>query len=434
MKKKELTNKSDAEKKKQVLQGKFTQRGKQSGSLNPEDYFQKINTESSHEILLSILTSPELFYPVNSSLRDNMISHLHETYGNRNIQKVLQAKLKIGQPNDKYEQEADRMSNLVMQMRGRWADHRIKDTISDEVKNIKLQRNVVTEVSTLKLLPIIGEVWRFPGQPLDKGTRAFMESRFRWDFSRVRIHSGTRAAESAKALEARAYSMGQNVVFAAGQYEPRTTKGRRLLAHELVHVIQNEKDINTIRRWGCGTHQAITKVSAKGIIEDPFFLYDLTESFATFGMDLKEKKLLITGPAFLAGIIKGEGPEHGEDDNYTKEDPATARIQNVKVQNKYLYKAIEHHRTAKKLKDEGAPVHEIGDAYQRMLKALGNACHIAQDRGSHREGVKGMGHDDPRTKNDWDPDDPHDNYAGYLLAVHNTRQLLNTWKMLGGKI
>lgn len=65
-----------------------------------------------------------------------------------------------------------------------------------------------------------------------------MESRFGYDFSRVRIHSGERAAESARAVNALAYTLGKNVVFGAGQYEPSSTKGQRLLAHELTHTIQ----------------------------------------------------------------------------------------------------------------------------------------------------------------------------------------------------
>jgi hypothetical protein len=65
-----------------------------------------------------------------------------------------------------------------------------------------------------------------------------MESRFGYDFSRVRVHADTRAAASARAVSARAYTVGRDVVFAAGQYAPQTGVGRRLLAHELAHVVQ----------------------------------------------------------------------------------------------------------------------------------------------------------------------------------------------------
>jgi hypothetical protein len=85
--------------------------------------------------------------------------------------------------------------------------------------------------------PIVHEVLRSPGQPLDAATRAFMEPRFGHDFSRVRVHADAQASESAQAVHALAYTVGQDVVFRSGQYQPQTA-GRHLLAHELVHVVQ----------------------------------------------------------------------------------------------------------------------------------------------------------------------------------------------------
>src|SRR3954451_5289498 len=85
---------------------------------------------------------------------------------------------------------------------------------------------------------IIHEVAHSAGQPLDSTTRGFMESRFGHDFSRVRVHSDARAAESAAALNALAFTQGAHVVFGRGLYEPASPKGRRLLAHELTHVVQ----------------------------------------------------------------------------------------------------------------------------------------------------------------------------------------------------
>src|SRR5689334_15535603 len=79
---------------------------------------------------------------------------------------------------------------------------------------------------------------REPGAPLDRGTNEWMSARFGHDFSRVRVHTDTRAAESASALDARAYTVGRDVIFGAGQYAPQTPGGRHLLAHELAHVVQ----------------------------------------------------------------------------------------------------------------------------------------------------------------------------------------------------
>jgi outer membrane protein OmpA-like peptidoglycan-associated protein len=79
------------------------------------------------------------------------------------------------------------------------------------------------------------------GQPLDAATRAFMEPRFRHDFSQVRVHTDAKAAESARAVNALAYTVEQNIVFGVGQYSPHTSKGRQLLAHELTHVMQQSQ-------------------------------------------------------------------------------------------------------------------------------------------------------------------------------------------------
>jgi hypothetical protein len=86
--------------------------------------------------------------------------------------------------------------------------------------------------------PIVHEVLRSPSQPLDAQTRAFMEPRFGHDFSHVRVHSDARAAESARAVKALAYTVGWDIVFASHQYRPNSVEGKKLLAHELTHVIQ----------------------------------------------------------------------------------------------------------------------------------------------------------------------------------------------------
>jgi hypothetical protein len=78
------------------------------------------------------------------------------------------------------------------------------------------------------------------GQPLDAATRAFFEPRFGHDFSRVRVHADSKAAESARAVNALAYTVGSNVVFGAGQYQPGAAGGRHLLGHELTHVVQQQ--------------------------------------------------------------------------------------------------------------------------------------------------------------------------------------------------
>jgi hypothetical protein len=86
----------------------------------------------------------------------------------------------------------------------------------------------------------VREVLRSPGQPLDGGTRRRMEAGFGRDFGQVRVHTGSRAADSARAVHAHAYTVGQNIVFAQGLYQPGSAAGQRLLAHELAHTIQQQ--------------------------------------------------------------------------------------------------------------------------------------------------------------------------------------------------
>src|SRR6476660_710319 len=85
---------------------------------------------------------------------------------------------------------------------------------------------------------IVHDALSSSGVPLDATTRAFFEPRLNFDLSRVLLHTDSRAAESAQSVNALAYTVGSNVVFAAGQYTPETASGKRLLAHELTHVIQ----------------------------------------------------------------------------------------------------------------------------------------------------------------------------------------------------
>ncbi len=101
-----------------------------------------------------------------------------------------------------------------------------------------LPRSAPTHLPFTAAPRIVHQALRSPGQPLDAETRALMEPHFGRDLSGVRIHTGPHAAESARAVHALAYTVGQDAVFAAGQFNPHSTQGRRLLAHELSHTVQ----------------------------------------------------------------------------------------------------------------------------------------------------------------------------------------------------
>ena len=94
---------------------------------------------------------------------------------------------------------------------------------------------------------LVYDVVQSPGAPLDERTRTQMEQQFRHDFSRVRVHTDTKAAESARAVNAHAYTVGDDVVFAGSHYEPHTTAGQLLLAHELAHVVQQRSVANALQ-------------------------------------------------------------------------------------------------------------------------------------------------------------------------------------------
>lgn len=104
-------------------------------------------------------------------------------------------------------------------------------------KGPKLQRSKTGSLPDLAP-PVVQEAIASPGQQMDASTLQFMQSRLGHDFSRVQIHTGGKAAESARAMNALAYTVGRDVVFASGRYSPATSDGRGLLAHELSHVIQ----------------------------------------------------------------------------------------------------------------------------------------------------------------------------------------------------
>ena len=131
----------------------------------------------------------------------------------------IQRKPAAGAPGDEYEQEADRVAEQVAGVR---EPPQTSPTFSHEA-------------------PKSAATARGGGRPLDAGTRAFMESRFGRDFGGVLIHTDSTATESARSLNALAYTAGRDIVFGAGQYAPNTAAGRRLLAHELAHVAQQSR-------------------------------------------------------------------------------------------------------------------------------------------------------------------------------------------------
>ncbi|MEI8211047.1 MAG: DUF4157 domain-containing protein [Planctomycetota bacterium] len=174
----------------------------------------------------------------------------------------FQPKLIVNTSGDKYEREADRVAEQVMRMPEPSLQRQCscgKSASNGECEECKkkkqpasgtIQRKSASAEGGIAAPPIVNDVIGSSGSPLPTSTRSFMETRFGQDFSHVRVHTDHRAAESAAAVQARAYTVGNNIVFGKG--ETPTADGR-LLAHELTHVVQQgdaQSDaFNTIQRW-----------------------------------------------------------------------------------------------------------------------------------------------------------------------------------------
>jgi hypothetical protein len=139
--------------------------------------------------------------------------------------------LTIGEPGDAFEREADRVSGQVMRAPSPAGLHP-----SPAAAGQLGQADSAGTAARSAPANAFGGIG--PGQQLDAATRAFFEPHFGQDFSGVRVHSGAQAAEAARAVNARAFTVGRDVVFDSGEFSPGTQAGRKLLAHELAHVGQ----------------------------------------------------------------------------------------------------------------------------------------------------------------------------------------------------
>ncbi|MBA2436047.1 MAG: DUF4157 domain-containing protein, partial [Chthoniobacterales bacterium] len=114
----------------------------------------------------------------------------------------------------------------------------------DAVQGEEPAQSSFSPPTTARIPPIVQQVLRSPGQPLSTATRELMEQRFGHDFAQVRVHTDAKAAESARAVNALAYTVGRDLVFGTGQYLPQTNAGKHLLGHELTHIVQQDNQRN----------------------------------------------------------------------------------------------------------------------------------------------------------------------------------------------
>ncbi|MCR8557636.1 DUF4157 domain-containing protein [Mucilaginibacter sp. BJC16-A38] len=186
----------------------------------------------------------------------------------------FQPRLSINQPNDVYEQEADAMADKVMRM----ADPAVGQTSFFKPANNSLQRKCSTCEEDQKIQRMensengstgnngldsyVGSL-NSSGQSLPESCRQFFEPRFGHDFSNVKLHTDSVAAKSAQSINALAYTTGNNIVFNSGQYSPDSDNGKKLMAHELTHVVQQSGGTKSIQKApatkSSETNQSVTE-------------------------------------------------------------------------------------------------------------------------------------------------------------------------------
>lgn len=155
----------------------------------------------------------------------------------------LQAKLNVSQPGDALEREADQVAEQVLRMPQPGASVETSDA-APRISRLSESGQGSSEASAA-----VHDTLRESGQSLDTATRAYFEPRFGRSFDDVRVHTGAAAADSAYALGAKAYTVGSDIVFGERQYAPQTDTGRRLLAHELTHTLQQRQSASaTVQR------------------------------------------------------------------------------------------------------------------------------------------------------------------------------------------
>ena len=147
----------------------------------------------------------------------------------------------LGMPEHECEREAERISNEVMRVSEPKAHpaSRLESPIHKS-QPLQVMRAQTADVGSTAVSPEVHQTLRSAGQPLDFGTLNFMESRFGHDFGKVRVHTDEEAADAAKSIGARAFTVHHNIVFGRGEFAPSTEAGNRLLAHELTHVVQQQ--------------------------------------------------------------------------------------------------------------------------------------------------------------------------------------------------
>ncbi len=208
----------------------FAQKARPQASAEGRGHASPSLSAKTQRLVHDVLHSPGK--PLDSDTRAYMEPRFRHDFSKVRVHADSNATtLAIGKPGDRFEQEADRTADQVMDA---------SQPVAPELTQREpAQRSDTAGRSAPESVPpIVHDVLRTPGQPLEPSTRAYMEQRFGHDFSKVRIHADAKAAASARAVNAHAYAVGEHIAFGAGRYAPGDLAGRKLLAHELTHTVQ----------------------------------------------------------------------------------------------------------------------------------------------------------------------------------------------------
>jgi hypothetical protein len=183
--------------------------------------------------------------PVHIRCNKNCVTRSGKRSGHFFRGHPLQTKLMINEPGDFFEAEADRVAETVMGKPGVGSQSFFPPTISASVvqRSYSLQeqdRTLSNQLASSPVTPAVEQTLSSPGDAMDTGTRRLMELRFGRDFSQVKIHNDSSAHQSSAEIQARAYTNGKHIAFGSGHYQPGSKYGKKLLAHELVHVVQQQ--------------------------------------------------------------------------------------------------------------------------------------------------------------------------------------------------
>ncbi|MBU7587420.1 MAG: DUF4157 domain-containing protein [Nostoc sp. TH1S01] len=197
----------------------------------------------------------------------------------------IQMKLTIGQPGDKYEQEADRLAADVVQQINAPENQQVQREAAPEEEEVQMkpisgsiQREAAPEEEEVRMKPIVQRLSgaggmtatpdleqsiqqaRSSGQPLTESIREPMEQAFSADFSGVKVHTDAQSDELNQSIQAKAFTTGQDIFFRQGEYQPGNRGGQELIAHELTHVVQQSGGV--VRRAQRHTNKQINSNSS----------------------------------------------------------------------------------------------------------------------------------------------------------------------------